>query len=108
MSSVDSQIKFLDDEKFLYACPTHGQVVVIDCEMDQKVATGISHKLCGQPVHFQARMTSKIIAISPQERYNTLLNYLTLKIYEKDWHGVSDAANDIRELIAKHPELEKR
>lgn len=24
--------------------------------------------------------------------------YLLMKVYQRDWHGVSDAANDLREL----------
>jgi hypothetical protein len=30
-----------------------------------------------------------------------LINYVHLKIKQRDWHGVSDAANDIREIEAK-------
>jgi hypothetical protein len=30
-----------------------------------------------------------------------LINYIHLKIRQRDWHGVSDAANDIREIEAK-------
>lgn len=40
-----------------------------------------------------------------RERYEALQRYLLAKVDEKDWHGVSDAANDLRELEAKHPEL---
>lgn len=28
--------------------------------------------------------------------------YLTMKVAEADWHGVSDAANDLRELEAEY------
>jgi hypothetical protein len=38
-------------------------------------------------------------------RYEVLINYLLVKVQEKDWHGVSDAANDIRVMEAEHPEL---
>ena len=27
-----------------------------------------------------------------------MIEYLNLKVQEEDWHGVSDAANDLREL----------
>ena len=30
-----------------------------------------------------------------------LVEYLKLKVEQADWHGVSDAANDIREVEAK-------
>jgi hypothetical protein len=31
-----------------------------------------------------------------------LIDYLTLKVEEADWHGVSDAANDLRVMEARH------
>jgi hypothetical protein len=34
-------------------------------------------------------------------RIETMINYLKMKVDEKDWHAVSDAANDLRELVAK-------
>jgi hypothetical protein len=30
-----------------------------------------------------------------------MIQYLLLKVEQKDWHGVSDAANDLREMEAK-------
>jgi hypothetical protein len=33
---------------------------------------------------------------------DTLIKYLREKTDEKDWHGVSDAANDLRVLEAEH------
>lgn len=36
-----------------------------------------------------------------QERYNILVSYLKLKVEQEDWHGVSDAANDLREMMAE-------
>ena len=32
----------------------------------------------------------------------TLIEYLKLKTSEADWHGVSDAANDLRVMEAAH------
>ena len=32
----------------------------------------------------------------------TLINYLQLMVLRSDWHGVSDAANDLRVLEAEH------
>jgi hypothetical protein len=31
-----------------------------------------------------------------------LLDYLQVMVALQDWHGVSDVANDLRELEAKH------
>jgi hypothetical protein len=42
------------------------------------------------------------IEMTPQEVYETLLNYMFGRIHQCDWHGVSDAANDIRELLQKY------
>jgi hypothetical protein len=36
-----------------------------------------------------------------RRQIDKLVDYIKLKIEQKDWHGVSDAANDIRELEAK-------
>ena len=30
-----------------------------------------------------------------------LIQYLLMKVRQEDWHGVSDAANDLREMDAK-------
>lgn len=43
--------------------------------------------------------------MSPQQRWTIYLRYLEMKIDEADWHGVMDAAADLRELEAAHPEL---
>jgi len=37
-----------------------------------------------------------------------MIEYLQLKVFLGDWHGVADAAMDIRELDATHEEKEKR
>lgn len=36
-----------------------------------------------------------------KNKIKIMKKYLLLKFREGDWHGVSDAANDIRELLAK-------
>ena len=36
-----------------------------------------------------------------KEKKKHLVKYLLMKVVEEDWHGVSDAANDIRVLEAK-------
>jgi hypothetical protein len=43
--------------------------------------------------------------LSLRERYEALVAYLRAKVLERDWHGVSDAANDLRVMEARHPEL---
>lgn len=35
------------------------------------------------------------------ERHAAIVTYMHAKIVEKDWHGVSDAANDLREIEAE-------
>ncbi len=44
-------------------------------------------------------------AQSPKARWEVYLAYLQMKVEERDWHGVADAATDLRELEAKHPHL---
>jgi hypothetical protein len=43
-----------------------------------------------------------------EQQYDAIVRYLVSCLARKDWHGVSDAANDIRVMEAKHPILEKR
>lgn len=33
--------------------------------------------------------------------YATLVDYVAAKVRDEDWHGVSDAANDLREVVAE-------
>jgi len=35
-----------------------------------------------------------------------MIQYLLFKVEQKDWHGVSDAANDLREMQAKKEKKE--
>lgn len=44
--------------------------------------------------------------LSPAEQYTVLKTYLQVKVQNRDWHGVCDAAMDIRELVAKYPGVE--
>jgi len=37
----------------------------------------------------------------------TLIAYLTMKVAEQDWHGVADAAMDLRELDAEYRGADK-
>ena len=41
--------------------------------------------------------------MTPKEQHQHLIAYLKAKVEWGDWHGVSDAANDLRELEARHP-----
>jgi hypothetical protein len=40
-----------------------------------------------------------------EEQHEALLVYLLSCFARGDWHGVSDAANDLRVMEAVHPEL---
>lgn len=41
------------------------------------------------------------IELTLQEQVDVMVEYLELKLRLKDWHGVADAAMDIRELEAR-------
>lgn len=41
------------------------------------------------------------------EKYRIYQDYLLLKMNEQDWHGVMDAAADLREFEARNPEVRK-
>jgi hypothetical protein len=43
--------------------------------------------------------------MSAKERYKVYRKYLLLKVAEEDWHGVADAAMDIRDLLSANPKL---
>lgn len=45
--------------------------------------------------------------MTPEQRYQARIQSMVLAITEHDWHAVMDAAADIRELVAAHPELRK-
>lgn len=42
---------------------------------------------------------------TPEQQRSILVEYMQLKMYLHDWHGIADVANDIRELEARFPEL---
>ena len=42
-----------------------------------------------------------------QNRKIRMINYLDLKVSERDWHGVADAAMDLREIDTRILLLEK-
>lgn len=46
--------------------------------------------------------------MTPEEQYRILVEYCQMKLHQRDWHGVSDAANDIRELISMYPMLKEQ
>lgn len=37
--------------------------------------------------------------------YRGIVGYLRIKVEQRDWHGVADAANDLREMEAAYPVL---
>lgn len=39
--------------------------------------------------------------------YKLTVDYLLMKVEQRDWHGVADAAMDIRDIVAAHPDLER-
>lgn len=43
--------------------------------------------------------------LDTHEQYRILKEYLLVKIHQEDWHGVTDAAVDLREFEVKHPEV---
>jgi hypothetical protein len=43
-----------------------------------------------------------------EDQYDAILVYLQSCYARKDWHGVSDAANDLRVMEALHPVLKER
>lgn len=45
-------------------------------------------------------MAKESIQTLAQKR-ERMINYLKLKVEEEDWHGVADAAMDLREIEAK-------
>lgn len=54
--------------------------------------------------NIQNMIQTRIDAI--QENLNVLMHYLNTKNSLQDWHGVSDAANDIRELNSEWKALQ--
>jgi hypothetical protein len=46
-------------------------------------------------------------AFTPAESKASYIRHMLVMIHLEDWHGLSDAANDLRELEARHPELRK-
>jgi hypothetical protein len=42
-----------------------------------------------------------IASMSLDEQHSCLMTYLLAKFLQRDWHGVSDAANDLRVLEAQ-------
>lgn len=52
-------------------------------------------------------MTNTERIITLRKRGGQMVEYLTLKVSEEDWHGVADAAMDLREIDAKLGLLEE-
>ena len=43
--------------------------------------------------------------MSPTDKRRVLVDYLRMKLEDGDWHGVQDAASDLRDLEAANPEV---
>ncbi len=48
----------------------------------------------------------KLTLAKLEETRQRMIGYLKLKVEEEDWHGVADAAMDLREIEAKMTVLE--
>jgi len=46
------------------------------------------------------------VSMTYEEHRRVLIEYLKAKVELADWHGVSDAANDLRVLEAQHQILD--
>lgn len=54
----------------------------------------------------QARIREQDIYELPHVlHYRGIVGYLRIKVEQRDWHGVADAANDLREMEAAYPVL---
>jgi len=38
-------------------------------------------------------------------KHKLMVDYLKMKVEERDWHGVADAAMDLREVEAAYPRI---
>lgn len=52
-------------------------------------------------IGWRKRGGSKPLKFKTDKDIEVMIEYLLLKVKEKDWHGVADAANDIRVMEAK-------
>lgn len=43
--------------------------------------------------------------MTPADKRRVLIDYLRMKADDCDWHGVQDAASDLRDLQAAHPSV---
>lgn len=53
-------------------------------------------------------MDCKSEEVGYQRHHDALVEYLLVKVSVADWHGVSDAANDLRVLEAQHDEARRQ
>jgi hypothetical protein len=42
-----------------------------------------------------------------ETQHEILIDYMHVMIARRDWHGVSDVANDLRELEAEHKKVDE-
>ena len=53
-------------------------------------------------------LSKKIRIGTLMDRKILMINYLQMKVAEKDWHGVQDAASDLRDIESEIKGLEFR
>jgi hypothetical protein len=51
------------------------------------------------------KLASALKVCTPAEVKASYIRHIVILIGLEDWHGVADAANDLREFEARHPEL---
>ena len=57
----------------------------------------------GSDLHLIDRDGRPLTDKGPEQTRATLILYLRMKTDEEDWHGVADAAMDLREHDARYP-----
>lgn len=62
---------------------------------------GYQHCDCGAVWGNQEDASYIPISLRPANQEDVLITYMKAKIEERDWHAVSDAANDLRVLEAR-------
>lgn len=50
----------------------------------------------------------QVLVLELQEERNRMIDYVKLKVNKEDWHGVADAAMDLREIDAKLSIISKK
>jgi hypothetical protein len=51
------------------------------------------------------KLAAALKVSTPVEVKASYIRHMVILIGLEDWHGVADAANDLREIEARHPEV---